>query len=196
MSLTPPDSEAKMAPALPTDSGNETVGRRLRRLRTERGFSQRELSGPGVSYAYISRIEAGARRPSVKAPTVACSQTSDLAGLPRDRLGPERGRFPRAAPHRGGASGPTGARLGDRSGFAGGSARRGDCCGDKEAAVRARLALGLSAARKGKDHEAIGYLETAFEAERPLAKDRPDIYATLGRSLRERGRSRARGRVV
>src|SRR3954447_6527901 len=45
----------------------ETIGQRLRRLRLERGLSQRELSEPGVSYAYISRIEGGARRPSVKA---------------------------------------------------------------------------------------------------------------------------------
>src|SRR3954470_12824343 len=45
----------------------ESIGQRLRRLRHERGLSQRELSSPGVSYAYISRIEAGARRPSVKA---------------------------------------------------------------------------------------------------------------------------------
>src|SRR3954466_14326731 len=45
----------------------ETVGQRLRRLRHERGLSQRELASPGVSYAYISRIEAGFRRPSVKA---------------------------------------------------------------------------------------------------------------------------------
>ncbi|TMM20727.1 MAG: helix-turn-helix transcriptional regulator, partial [Actinobacteria bacterium] len=45
----------------------ETIGERLRRLRLERGFSQRQLAGPGVSYAYISRIEGGARRPSVKA---------------------------------------------------------------------------------------------------------------------------------
>src|SRR5438067_1036197 len=45
----------------------ESVGERLRRLRLERGLSQRDLSAPGVSYAYISRIEAGARRPSVKA---------------------------------------------------------------------------------------------------------------------------------
>src|SRR5438477_3839837 len=45
----------------------EPIGRRLRRLRLERGLSQRELSGPGVSYAYISRIEAGTRQPSVKA---------------------------------------------------------------------------------------------------------------------------------
>src|SRR5687767_10179480 len=45
----------------------ETVGKRLRRLRLERGFSQRQLSAPGISYAYISRIEAGTRQPSVKA---------------------------------------------------------------------------------------------------------------------------------
>src|SRR4051812_49826619 len=45
----------------------ETIGARLRRLRRERGLSQRELASQGVSYAYISRIEAGARRPSVKA---------------------------------------------------------------------------------------------------------------------------------
>lgn len=49
--------------------------RRLNRARAKRGekplpvpcMSQRELAGPGVSYAYISRIEADARHPSVKA---------------------------------------------------------------------------------------------------------------------------------
>jgi transcriptional regulator with XRE-family HTH domain len=46
---------------------NETLGHRLKRLRLERGFSQRDLSSPGVSYAYISRVEADARTPSVKA---------------------------------------------------------------------------------------------------------------------------------
>src|SRR5438094_4780081 len=50
-----------------SETGPESIGERLRRLRLERGFSQRDLSSPGVSYAYISRIEAGARRPSVKA---------------------------------------------------------------------------------------------------------------------------------
>jgi transcriptional regulator with XRE-family HTH domain len=30
-------------------------------------MSQRDLSSPGVTYAYISRIESGARTPSVKA---------------------------------------------------------------------------------------------------------------------------------
>jgi transcriptional regulator with XRE-family HTH domain len=50
----------------------ESIGQRLHRLRIERGLSQRDLSSPGVSYAYISRIEAGTRTPSVKAlPQVA-----------------------------------------------------------------------------------------------------------------------------
>lgn len=43
------------------------IGRRLRERRLELGLSQRDLAAPGVSYAYISRIEAGARRPSVRA---------------------------------------------------------------------------------------------------------------------------------
>jgi transcriptional regulator with XRE-family HTH domain len=50
-----------------TTQQDRQIGRRLRELRKRAGLSQRELSAPGVSYAYISRIEAGARRPSVKA---------------------------------------------------------------------------------------------------------------------------------
>src|SRR2546422_2688086 len=49
------------------EPSQETVGQRIRRLRLERGLSQRELSAPGVTYAYISRIENGGRKPSLKA---------------------------------------------------------------------------------------------------------------------------------
>jgi transcriptional regulator with XRE-family HTH domain len=42
------------------------IGDRLRDARLRAGLSQRELSEPGVSYAYISRIEAGVRTPSIK----------------------------------------------------------------------------------------------------------------------------------
>lgn len=45
----------------------ETIGQRLHRLRSARGMTQRELAVPGVSYAYISRVEADARTPSVRA---------------------------------------------------------------------------------------------------------------------------------
>jgi transcriptional regulator with XRE-family HTH domain len=43
------------------------IGTRLRQRRQSLGLSQRDLAEPGVSYAYISRIESGARTPSVKA---------------------------------------------------------------------------------------------------------------------------------
>ena len=45
----------------------ETVGQRVKRLRLEQGFSQRDLAEPGVSFAYVSRIEAGTRQPSLMA---------------------------------------------------------------------------------------------------------------------------------
>jgi len=44
-----------------------TIGDRIRKRRQELGLSQRELASNGVSYAYISRIEANQRRPSIRA---------------------------------------------------------------------------------------------------------------------------------
>jgi transcriptional regulator with XRE-family HTH domain len=43
------------------------TGQRIKALRLERGLSQRDLSAPGMSYAYLSRIEAGERTPSLSA---------------------------------------------------------------------------------------------------------------------------------
>jgi len=47
----------------------ETVGARIKRLREEAGLSQRELADglDRVTYAYISRLEAGMRQPSLRA---------------------------------------------------------------------------------------------------------------------------------
>jgi len=50
-----------VAPQMPT------IGDRIRQRRLALGLSQRELASEGVSYAYISRIEANTRRPSVRA---------------------------------------------------------------------------------------------------------------------------------
>jgi transcriptional regulator with XRE-family HTH domain len=44
-----------------------TVGERIRERRVALGLSQRDLACEGVSYPYISRLEADARKPSVKA---------------------------------------------------------------------------------------------------------------------------------
>jgi transcriptional regulator with XRE-family HTH domain len=45
----------------------KAVGKRIRARRLELGLSQRAISEPGTSYAYISRIEAGGRNPSIEA---------------------------------------------------------------------------------------------------------------------------------
>jgi transcriptional regulator with XRE-family HTH domain len=46
---------------------SETVGERIRRLRKEKGMSQRTLStlAPAASHPYVSRIESGDRQPSL-----------------------------------------------------------------------------------------------------------------------------------
>jgi len=46
----------------------ETVGERIKRVRTERGISQRELAqqAPLASSPYISRIETNDRQPSIE----------------------------------------------------------------------------------------------------------------------------------
>lgn len=43
------------------------VADRIRALRLKQGLSQRDVQVPGVSYAYVSRIEAHTRRPSIEA---------------------------------------------------------------------------------------------------------------------------------
>ena len=49
------------------DANMPTVGDRIKQRRLELRLSQRELAGEGVSYAYISRLEADTRTPSMKA---------------------------------------------------------------------------------------------------------------------------------
>lgn len=43
------------------------VGQRIRERRLKHNLTQRHIQAPGVSYAYISRIENGTRRPSLEA---------------------------------------------------------------------------------------------------------------------------------
>ena len=43
-------------------------------MRLERGLSQRQVSGPGATYAYVSRIEAGSRKPTTGALAVIAAK--------------------------------------------------------------------------------------------------------------------------
>lgn len=45
---------------------DRALGRRLRRLREERGLRQSDLAGASLSAAYVSMIEHGRRRPSAR----------------------------------------------------------------------------------------------------------------------------------
>jgi tetratricopeptide (TPR) repeat protein len=167
----------------------ESIGQRLRRLRHERGLSQRELASPGVSYAYISRIEAGARRPSVK----ALRMLAKKLGVSADYL--ETGSEIRDIDARELriADAELELRLAEKPADA---ARKLDqlrdeavAAGDSVAAARANVALGLAAAGAGQNVEAIERLDSGLELSPVSPSARPDVFATLGRAYVATGRS-------
>ena len=58
--------DARQADLLAQADAHE-LGRRLRSIRVARGLTQGEVVGDTMSIAYLSRLETGARRPTVKA---------------------------------------------------------------------------------------------------------------------------------
>jgi tetratricopeptide (TPR) repeat protein len=170
------------------ETGPESIGQRLRLLRLERGLSQRELSSPGVSYAYISRIEAGARRPSVK----ALRQLARKLQVSPEYL--ETGSDLRDVDDRELrlADAELALRLSEQTEGMEQTLREileeAIAAGDTKSSVRASVALGLSAASAGRSTEAIERLEPATESLSPAR--RPDVYETLGRSYAALGETR------
>ncbi|MFL5950473.1 MAG: helix-turn-helix domain-containing protein [Gaiellaceae bacterium] len=164
-------------------SSAETIGARLKRLRLHRGLSQRDLSSPGVSYAYISRIEAGARTPSVK----ALRKLSQKLGVSVEYL--ETGSDIRDVDDRELrlADAELELRLSDDSKNAEATLDQilteATAAGDLTSATRARIALGLAAAQRGQHLAAAERLEASLEGEAvPAPHRRPDLYTTLGQS--------------
>jgi transcriptional regulator with XRE-family HTH domain len=168
-------------------SSAETIGARLKRLRLQRGLSQRDLSSPGVSYAYISRIEAGARTPSVK----ALRKLSQKLGVSVEYL--ETGRDIRDVDDRELrlADAELELRLAENTVEAerklSALLEEASAAGDAVSATRARLALGLVAAHRGNHLDAVERLEPVLEHESVSPDSRPDVYATLGQSYASLG---------
>jgi tetratricopeptide (TPR) repeat protein len=160
----------------------EPIGARLKRLRLERSLSQRELSGPGVSYAYISRIEAGARTPSVK----ALRMLARKLGVSVEYL--ETGRDLRDTDERELriADAELELRLAEDVESAESKLQlildEATQAGDHASAARARIALGLAAAHRGNHLDCVERLEEALEEQPAPVAARPDVYATLGQS--------------
>jgi len=168
----------------------ETIGQRLRRLRLERGMSQRELSSPGVSYAYISRIEAGTRQPSVKALRklarklgIAAEYLETGSDLSEGNL--RELRLTQAELDLRLAEDPAEAERQLHELLA-----EAEAAGDGQAVRRATIALGLAAFAANRLDQAVELLERVvrdYELDPVL---RPDVYATLGRAYAMQGRAR------
>ena len=165
----------------------ETIGQRLKRLRLERGLSQRELAAPGVSYAYISRIEAGTRQPSVKALRKLAAKLGVSADFLEtgSELDPAAGRELRLADLE------LAIRLGDADGSESALHQilaEALAAADRHSAFRARVAL--AAVREGRDDHAgcIDLLEAAVEDEPFQPAERVDVYGTLARVYASAGR--------
>jgi tetratricopeptide (TPR) repeat protein len=167
-------------------AGEESIGARIRRLRLERGLSQRELSGPGVSYAYVSRIEAGQRDPSLKALRVLARRL----GVSLEHL--ETGVPVTEAQERELRLGDAELelQLGDpRAAEESFRALLVDAreTGDAIAEARARAGLGIALARSGDTREAAAQLERVLDSDAVAPELRPDVYETLARLYRELG---------
>src|SRR5205807_1851965 len=179
--LTASDRDFKISSTVATDTQEpqvETIGQRLRRLRLERGLSQRELSSPGVSYAYISRIEAGTRQPSVKALRMLARKLNvSVEYLETGReVGDDAERELAIA------EAELSVRLDGETGDAEQNLRRlldeAVSAGDRMAVMRIRGTLGLQAFHAGRHAEAIDELEGALAALAPSPAARPDLYST------------------
>src|SRR5712671_3156114 len=168
-------------------AAGETIGERLKRLRLDRHLSQRELAAPGVSYAYISRIEAGTRQPSVK----ALRRLAAKLGVSADYLETGSDLDPAAARELRLSDLELAIRLGEIDGAEAAleAARsEADAAGDRSAAMRARVALAQIALETGGEQRAVTLLEEALADEVFAPADRFDIYANLGRAYAGSGR--------
>jgi tetratricopeptide (TPR) repeat protein len=174
----------------------EGVGARLKRLRVERGFSQRDLSSPGVSYAYISRIEAGARTPSVK----ALRKLAQKLGVSVEYL--ETGRDIREIDARELKLADAELQLRLEADTASAEQKLGEvlaeasAAGDRVSASRAAIGLGLAAAHRGNHLDAVERLESALAYEPVASHLRPDFYTGLAQSYAALGAPERAARLL
>jgi tetratricopeptide (TPR) repeat protein len=155
----------------------EAVGRRLKAAREAAGLSQRQLSFPGCSPAYISRIESGDRIPSLQ----LLRELGKRLGVSEDYL---------ATGAEAASNGP-GATLVEAE-----VAMRLDdleladqllksvleTATEQRSRAGALTGLGQLAYRRGDPLGAVRYLEEALGLYRPEAPERPAAEETLGRA--------------
>lgn len=164
-------------------SANESIGDRLRRLRLEHGLSQREIASRGVSNAYISRIEAGTRTPSVK----AIRKLAEKIGVTPEYLELGIDATPREDRELRALRAELALRLDDDADTAaqllGAVVEDAEREGDVRAATRARLLLGLAAGRRGAHQQALDQLLPLIKSVRLEPASYPELYIAASRCL-------------
>jgi len=169
-------------------AGGETIGQRVKRIRQERGLSQRELAAPGVSYAYISRIEAETRQPSVKALRKLATKLGVSAhfletGFDLDATDARELRLTDLE---------LAVRLGESEGVERAlrqAVMEATAAADAEGSLRGRVALAALVQERGDAPEAIELLEAALADEPFLPAERLEIYGQLGRAYSRAGKT-------
>ena len=147
------------------------VGARIRAARLEAGLKQRELTFDGCTPAYLSRVEAGQRIPSLQILT----RLAERLGTTADFLA--TGKVPEPDPL---FEAEVAARTGDVEG-----ARRlySRVTGPQPVNARAEAALGRLAFDDGEHEAAIGLLESALAEPRLPFVERMSALELLGKAL-------------
>jgi len=155
------------------------VGRRLKEARVRAGLSQRQLAFPGCTAAYISRLEAGARVPSLQMINQLASRL-DVSGQWL-----ATGVEPPADEHVELVEAEVALRLGETEQAEEIYRAHLDDTGPRRAAALAGLAQ--IAFRQERFDEAIALLEQAFAERGRRALADPAAVDTLGRAYAVRG---------
>jgi tetratricopeptide (TPR) repeat protein len=160
------------------------LGVRLREARLRSGLRQADLAFPGCSIGYISRIESGARAPSLQvirrlAAGVGVSEGWIARG--GDAVESQASEQLRDA--------SIALRLDQPDEAEAGFSEATRFTKDPVLLARAEAGLGQVAFRRGSAHEAVAHLERAFELDPRL--DDPSAADTLGRCYGQIGNSTA-----
>ncbi len=172
-----------------SDGPTESIGARVRRLRLERGLSQRQLASRGVGYAYISRIESGQRTPSVRAIRLLARRL----GVAPEYLESGADIGPVEALELRLTDAELRLRLGDHSAEVRHALqavlKEAQRAGESEIAMRAQIALGLSSLAAGNEREAAQYLAIAVDSPLVSPRTHTNVYVSLSKALRFLGRA-------
>jgi tetratricopeptide (TPR) repeat protein len=153
------------------------VGRRLREARERAGLSQRQLSFEGCSPAYISRIEAGERIPSLQllremGRRLGVSEDWLATGLDRDVLAEDRTLL----------DAEIALRFNEINTAEKLYAQALDSAATDAERARALAGLGQISYERGAPRRAVEQLEQALELSTADPADQPSLADTLGRA--------------